>query len=223
MDGGMNEVQYFNEVYNKFWENQTRKYGYSVYEKSLVRLIARSRPKSVFEVGIGTGWPIGAALKEKGIWVCGCDLAESAVLSAREMLGNQDGIWAGDVLSYEGEEQFDVVYCVRASWYIPDYYATLKKMISMTKVGGYIVFDIMDNFSLYCMRLNLQKLVDKYFRLWGVERDEIYGQHFLNPVRMKLFLGKNGLRYRCWGEREITKCTDIWNTPKIVFLCRRER
>lgn len=219
----MNEVRYFNEVYNKFWESQTRKYGYGDYEKNLVRLIARSRPKSVFEVGIGTGWPIGAALKEKGIRVCGCDLAESAVLSARESLGSQDGIWAGDVLSYEGEERFDVVYCVRASWYIPDYYATLKKMISMTKPRGYIVFDIMDNFSLYCMRLNAYKLVDKYFRLWGWERDGVYGQHFINPVRMKLFLRKNGLRYRCWGEREITKSRDVWNTPKIVFLCRRER
>lgn len=219
----MNEVRYFNEIYNKFWENQSRKYGYGVYEKNLVRLIARPRPESVFEVGIGTGWPIGAALKEKGIRVCGCDLAESAVLSARERLGNQDGIWAGDVLSYEGEEQFDVVYCVRASWYIPDYYATLKKMISMTKAGGYIVFDIMNNFSLYCMRLNLQKLADQYFRLWGVERAEVYGQHFINPARMKLFFGKNGLRYRCWGERKITRSTDVWNTPKIVFLCRRER
>ena len=211
----MEEVQYYKEVYNKFWEKQTKKYGYSVYEKSLVSLIARSHPQNVFEVGIGTGWPIGAALKKKGIRVCGCDLAE--------ILENEEGIWEGDVLSYEGKEQFDVVYCVRASWYIPNYYATLKKMISMTKAGGYIVFDIMDNFSLYCMRLNFQKLADEYFRLWGVERDEIYGQHFINPVRMKLFLRKNGLRYRCWGEREITKSTDVWNTPKIVFLCRRER
>lgn len=219
----MEEVQYYKEVYNKFWEKQTKKYGYSVYEKSLVRLIARSNPQNVFEVGIGTGWPIGAALKKKGIRVCGCDLAESAVLSAREILENEEGIWEGDVLSYEGKEQFDVVYCVRASWYIPNYYATLKKMISMTKAGGYIVFDVMDNFSLYCMRLNAYKLSDKYFRLWGWERDKIYGQHFIDPVRLKLFLRKNGLRYRCWGEREITKSTDIWNTPKIVFLCRRER
>lgn len=123
----MEEVQYYKEVYNKFWEKQTKKYGYSVYEKSLVRLIARSNPQNVFEVGIGTGWPIGAALKKKGIRVCGCDLAESAVLSAREILENEEGIWEGDVLSYEGKEQFDVVYCVRASWYIPNYYATLKK------------------------------------------------------------------------------------------------
>lgn len=219
----MDEVQYYSEVYNKFWEKQTQKYGYSVYEKNLVRLIARPHPKNVFEVGIGTGWPIGAALKKKGIRVCGCDLAGSAVLSARKLLENEDGIWTGDVLSYEGKEQFDVVYCVRASWCIPNYYATLKKMISMTLPGGYIVFDIMDSFSLYCMRLNLQKLADKYFRLWGAERDEIYGQHFINPVRMKLFLRKNGLRYRCWGEREITMNTDILNTPKIVFVCRRER
>lgn len=40
----MNETKYFNEIYNKFWENQTRKYGYAPYEKNLVRLISQSLP-----------------------------------------------------------------------------------------------------------------------------------------------------------------------------------
>ena len=89
--------------------------------------------KGIWSTGVGTGWPIGTALKEKGITVDGCDLAESSVALARKELENESGIWTGDVLSYEGQAQYDVVYCVRASWYIPDFYATVSKMITMTK------------------------------------------------------------------------------------------
>lgn len=73
----MDETQYYKNVYSKFWVNQTKKYGYSQYEQNLVHLIARSNPQRVFEVGIGTGWPIATALKEKEIKVDGCDIAES--------------------------------------------------------------------------------------------------------------------------------------------------
>lgn len=221
-DGCMNEKQYFNEIYNKFWKEKTKEYGYGAYERNLVRTIVHLHPKNVFEVGIGTGWPIGAALRKKGIKVDGCDLAESSVLLAKEELGNEEGIWVGDVLSYNGENKYDVVYCVRVSWYIPNFYATLKKMISMTTLGGYVVFDIMDNFSLYCMRSNFFRIVDGYFRLWGIEKDEVFGQHFINPARMKSFLRRNGLKFQCRGERKITKDTNLLNTLKIVFLCKRQ-
>ena len=35
----MNEAQYYKSVYNKFWVNQTKKYGYAPYEKKLVEII----------------------------------------------------------------------------------------------------------------------------------------------------------------------------------------
>ena len=219
----MNEVKYFNETYNKFWENQTKKYGYALYEQNLVRIIAQTKPKKVFKVGIGTGWPIGTALKDKGIMVDGCDLAESSVLLAREELGNEKGIWAGDVLSYTGNEQYDVVYCVRVSWYIPDFYTTLEKMISMTKPEGYIVFDVMNENSLCCLNIRMSLIKERYFKFLGIDVDEIYGQHFINMFKMKSFLKKNKLRFRCWGEKKITGNSDKLNTPKVVFLCRREK
>jgi len=217
----MNEIQYMKEIYSKFWEKQTKKYGYSTYERNLVRLIAQSSPKKVFEVGIGTGWPIGTALKEKEIVVNGCDLAESSIILARKELENEKGIWVGDVLSYNGKELYDVVYCVRASWYIPDFYAALAKMISMTKAGGYIVFDVMDKNSLYCLKARKHLLKEKYLRLLGINTDETIGYHFIGLHKMKRFLKKNGLSYQYWDEREITGNMDKSNTPKVVFLCRK--
>ena len=37
----MDEVQYYKTIYNKFWEIQTKKYGFAVYEQNLVNLILK--------------------------------------------------------------------------------------------------------------------------------------------------------------------------------------
>ncbi|MCM1217935.1 MAG: class I SAM-dependent methyltransferase [Lachnospiraceae bacterium] len=218
----MNEKDYYSKVYGKYWQNQTRKYGYTSYEQNLVRLISKSLPEKVFEVGIGTGWPVGTALKEKGIIIDGCDLSESSVALARKELENETGIWIGDVLSYNGEAQYDVVYCVRVSWLIPDFFATVAKMISMTKPGGEIIFDVMDKDSLYCREIRWRLVKEIYYRFLGIEVDETYGTHFINLRRMKRFLKKNGLSCQFWGEREITGNQDKSNTPKVVFVCRKD-
>lgn len=218
----MDETQYYKNVYSKFWLEQTKKYGYSPYEQNLVRLIAKSSPQKVFEVGIGTGWPIGAALKEKGIEIDGCDIAENSVAIAKAELDNERGIWAGDIFDYKGDnETYDVVYCVRASWYIPNFYSTVKKMISMTKMGGHIVFDVMDKNSLYCRKLRLSDAKLKYYKFLGIDVDESYGHHFVSIPGMKLFLEKNGLTYQYCSERELTHNEDFQNTPKVVFYCRK--
>lgn len=218
----MEEIQYYKTVYSKYWKDQTKKYGYAPYEQNLVRLIMQSAPKRVFEVGIGTGWPIGTALKEKGVAVDGCDIAESSVSLAQEELGNEEGIWTGTVMEYSGENEiYDVVYCVRASWYISNFYCTVKKMASMTKPGGYIIFDVMDKNSLYCRRFKLADMKQKYYKFLGIEIEETFGHHFISIAGMKLFLRTSGLHYQCWSEREITHSEDTQNTPKVVFCCRK--
>lgn len=220
----MEETQYYKTVYSKYWAKQTKKYGYAPYEQNLVRLIAKSSPQRVFEVGIGTGWPIGTALKKQGIDVDGCDIAESSVILAKKELDNENGIWTGDVFEYRGDKEcYDVVYCVRASWYIPGFYRTVKKMISMTKPGGYIIFDVMDKNSLFCLKQRWQCAKEKYYRFLGIDMDEKYGQHFNSIIGIKVFLKKNGLSYQYWGEREITHNGDIYMTPKVVFCCRKGR
>jgi ubiquinone/menaquinone biosynthesis C-methylase UbiE len=218
----MDEVQYYKTIYNKFWEIQTKKYGFAVYEQNLVNLILKSKPKKVFEVGIGTGWPIGAALKEKGIEIDGCDIAESAVALAQKELCNKKGIWVGDVMEYAGEDEiYDVTYCVRASWYIPNFHEKLLKMISMTKQGGYIIFDVMDKNSLYYLKCKYLDIKEKYLRFLGVNVDVRFGMRFVSISKMRKFIKENKLTCQFWYEKDITHSQDNINTPKVVFLCRK--
>jgi len=220
----MEEIEYYKTIYSKFWAEQTKKYGYAPYEQNLVRLIEKSSPQRVFEVGIGTGWPIGAALKKKGIEIDWCDIAENSVALAKKELDNENGIWIGDVLEYRGDKEcYDVVYCVRASWYIPCFYRTIKKMISMTKTGGYIIFDVMDRNSLYCRKQRWSYIKLKYYKFLGIDIDETYGNHFVSIIGMRLFLRIAGLSYQYWSERELTHNENLHNTPKVVFYCRKGR
>lgn len=218
----MDEIQYYKNVYSKFWADQTKKYGYGKYEQNLVRLISQSKPQRVFEVGIGTGWPIGAALKEKGIEVDGCDVAERSVAQAQKELENEEGIWTGDVLEYADSCLYDVTYCVRASWYIPDFYRIIRKMISMTKKGGYIIFDVMDKKNPYWsqFRFNIR---EKYYRFLGIEVEQRYGMHLISIGRMKRFLKREKLAYQYWEEWKIMESRDQKNMPKVVFCCRKEK
>lgn len=95
-------------------------------------------------------------------------------------------------------------------------------MISMTKPGGYIVFDVMDKNSLCCLKCRWNSIKEKYFKLLGIHVDEQYGEHFVSLWRLKIFLKKEGLSYHYWREQEITKNKDIFNTPKVVFCCRKK-
>lgn len=218
----MEQIQYFKDVYSKIWVYQTKNYGYEEYVQRVVQMIGQSSPQRVFEVGIGTGWPIGVALKEKGIMVDGCDVADNLVAAAQKELGNPDGIWCGEVSEYRGDILYDVTYCVRTSWCIPNFYFTLKKMISMTKLGGYVIFDVMDKNSPYCLKHGMTGMRERYYKFLGINVDERYKENYISIRGMKRFLKKAGMTYQYWGEREITENRDKYNTPKVVFMCRKE-
>lgn len=51
----MNRIEYYNTVYDKFWQRQTHRYGYTRYEKKIIESIMNRNAKKVFSCGIGTG------------------------------------------------------------------------------------------------------------------------------------------------------------------------
>lgn len=172
-------------------------------------------------MGIGTGWPIGAAIKRKGVVVDGCDVADNLVASAKKVLENETGIFTGDVSEWQGDTLYDVTYCVRASWCIPDFFAVVKKMIAMTKPGGYIVFDIMDKHNLYCVKNRWKDMKEQYYKFLGIDVDEGFGTHYISILKMKAFLKRCGVSQKHWKEWELTDSKDRHGSPKVVFICRK--
>lgn len=56
---------YFNTIYDKYWEKKSKLYGITRYEKYIIHAIMKRKPKKVFEVGIGNGYPHRSGVKSK--------------------------------------------------------------------------------------------------------------------------------------------------------------
>lgn len=174
----------------------------------------------MFEVGIGNGWPIGVALYQNDIKVCGCDVAKRLVESARKNLHN-DEIWVGELKNIETDCKYDAVYCVRTSWYIPNFKEVLDQMIPMINEDGYLIFDIMERNSLYFWKMSWDKLKTNLCKVINLERDGERKLFFYSQRKIDKLLQNNGLIFYSYNERKITKSQDHWNTPKRVYVCKR--
>lgn len=151
----MSREEILKNQYALFWQTQSLLYGIGAIEEYVFRRIAEFNPKDAFEIGIGNGFPYATHLQESGVLVSGCDIAPLSVWNAKKnlKLGHEKSrIICGDINQIDIPRQFDLVYCLRSSWYIPDFLATIRKMAGMTKPGGVFLFDIMDSVSLMAMQ-----------------------------------------------------------------------
>lgn len=136
--------------YAKFWVEQVNKYGFDDYCEGLTKLILSKNPSTVYELAIGTGWPFAISLSEKDVSVSGSDIAELLIKELKSNYPNIDAV----VQSYEDvrsnpEKQYDLVYCLRSTWYFPNIYKALDTMFMQVKEDGYVLFDIMNKDSDY--------------------------------------------------------------------------
>lgn len=212
---------FFNSVYDLWWEKQTKIYGVSKYEKYIIHEIVKRKPNKVFEVAIGNGWPIGVLLHSKNIKVYGCDIAKRLVETARKNLDCSDEILVGEMKDIKIESRYDIVYCVRSSWYIQDFKDVLKKMLSMTNENGYIIFDIMEIESLYYLKMSKEQIKTYFYKIVGLERTGENELYFYSKRQIEKILKSYGMHFYSYNERTITKSKDYWNTPKRIYVCWR--
>lgn len=237
-------AKWHKEAYSMFWVSQVEKYGFDPYCKGLCELIASKSPRRVYELAIGTGWPFALTLAERNIAVHGSDISELLVSRVRQRNPDIDA----RVSSYEDVEvptdvQYDVVYCLRSTWYFPNLFAALDKMFALARPGGWVLFDIMNADSAYVRniirthRLRLPYTIARNTAkkvantLLGKEYllQELWNIYEL-PVSargVEEYLRDRGVAYRKFS---INQLTDGLDAPflergdaagKIVFECRR--
>ena len=140
---------YFEHVYSKFWTETSKKYGMEDGVDSIIEILLELHGKSAFEVGIGTGWPIADSLLKSGVKVSGCDISERLIAETQKTYPNMElyagTIWeAGGGINKKTSAQYDIVYCIRSSWYMKDFLRVIEKMLQMTRSNGYVVFNIIN-------------------------------------------------------------------------------
>ncbi len=131
----------------RHWPREAQGYGKNAYVSGLLNLIEQQHPKRVFEVGLGNGFPFAEGLLEKNIDVHGCDVSEFLLQELSRKYPAVTYYHAGYETMVEkvGAQKYDVVYCLRSTWYFSDIFTALKNMLVITRPGGAIIFDIMNS------------------------------------------------------------------------------
>lgn len=136
---------YFDQVYSKFWTKTSQAYGMEDGLDSIIDILKNLHGKSAFEIGIGTGWPIADMLEKSGLSLAGCDISSSLIMQARQSYPDME-LYTGTIwdAGIDKELKWDIVYCIRSSWYMKDFLGVIEKMMQMTNENGYIVFNIIN-------------------------------------------------------------------------------
>lgn len=138
---------YFDHVYSKFWTETSKAYGLEDGVDSIIEILQQLHGESAFEVGIGTGWPIADSLLKSGVKMSGCDISSSLVEQTRKTYPDMD-LFTGTIWDINKSAlrnvKYDIVYCIRSSWYMQDFLRVIQKMLHMTRKNGYVVFNIIN-------------------------------------------------------------------------------
>ena len=77
----------------------------------------------------------------------GCDISSSLVEQTRKTYPDMD-LFTGTIWDINKSAlrnvKYDIVYCIRSSWYMQDFLRVIQKMLHMTRKNGYVVFNIIN-------------------------------------------------------------------------------
>lgn len=214
---------YFDDVYADIWKKSSVEYGVDDFVKTEMDYLMAEKPQTAFEVGIGTGYPFAIALKNSGVKVSGCDISAKEVELAKdnlEGLEEEPNIYVGDLCDIDVYEKFDVVYCLRVSWYISKFEQRLEKMIELLNPGGLLVFDFM-NIDTVIAKRDLLRWWIKVFpkraikNLLGISTGAAPITHYYSKKHFEQFFSTKGMQIVAM------KSEDIESNFKWCFCCRK--
>jgi len=145
--------EYNKTVYARKWlDSSAARLGTDYYAKdhhrdTLEALIGAAGAR-VLECGIGTGEYFALGLARAGKDVFGIDFSEMLLRDcrrrfAREGFSARLGMADAHTLPFRGGS-FDAVYAIGVMPYMKDLRLVVREMVRVTKVGGVIIFDVMN-------------------------------------------------------------------------------
>ena len=194
-----------------FWMKDVETYGANDYVKGLLAMIAERNPRTVFEVGLCTGYPFASSLLEKNVDVHGCDVSDFLLQTLRERYPRIRWHHCGyeDMVAAANGQQYDAVYCFRSSWYFTDLFKAIDNMLALARPGGAVLFDIMNSQSpairafVRATRMKKYRALVKNAVKWALnpfvkkkfvyyDVNQISSSHPVSPEAVDAFLdGKN--------------------------------
>lgn len=224
---------YFETIYSEFWKKQSQVYGKQEDDglDKIIDILKGLHAKTAFEVGIGTGWPIASDLNDAGISISGCDVAESLIRIAKEKYP-QMKLYVGDIWQVPFEEdKYDLVYCIRSSWYMKDFLDVISKMLKVTNNGGTVVFNILNSRN----SLNRKARIKTWFirlavRVYGALKVLFCNKNYIascpsyyyNLKMVTDVLNKNKVQYQVYSTNQLLGEEQFMeDSQKLLFVVRK--
>lgn len=224
---------YFETKYSEFWKKQSKVYGKQENDglDKIIKMLKDIHAKTAFEVGIGTGWPIASELYDDGTEVSGCDVAESLIRTAKENYPLMN-LYAGDIWRVPfDEKKYDLVYCIRSSWYMKDFLNVILKMLNITNSGGTVVFNVLNSKNPQNKKSKVKgKFIRFAVRCYGALKVLFCNRDYIAPCPdyyysledIKNVLRKQNFQFSVYsinqllGEKEYVE-----NSQKLLFIIRK--
>ena len=229
-------------TYPSYWNRAAHKYGLDAYCQRLIDIISSYGPKNVFELAIGNGYPLADGLEGRSIAVAGLDISPLLIQELNKSNPNIHAT-AGLFEEYIVDEvkKYDIVYCLRSSWYFENFLNAVEFMIAMTKPEGYIIFDIMNADSVHNKSMIRKKNLSFPYTvikntiktllnmLSGSQKymiDSIFGVREIMRSRNEIesFLNNSGFSYKALTLSDVLGQSGQWlqtsNDQKILYIVK---
>ena len=183
----MNKIEkqkkYMQDIYCKYWISAREKnYKDLPYDRYLMNLIdSKNIVGAVLEIAIGTGIPFGKYFYKKCTDFTGIDISPLLIEECKR-LNPGINVFVEDAENLKFQDKsFNLTYCFHSSWYFPDLQKAISEMLRVTKLNGFIIFDIINS-----TNPEIKKQNDKSIYR---ENSKIYlFIHILKKI-VKIFLG----------------------------------
>ena len=145
MNSSEKRKDYIRNIYSKQWGSKRKEYGFIQFDKELIQKISTKKKGKILEVGIGDGFPYSSRLDQMEFEVYGIDLSPKHVEMVKKNLPNIH-VKVGDSENLEfKDDMFEVVFCLRSTWYFPNLTKSISEMLRVKKHDGLVIFDIQNS------------------------------------------------------------------------------
>lgn len=138
--------EYFKTEYPELWETLSHEYGFDDRKEALCRsILDHSRSETLILDGCcGNGYPFAYRLSRERRLIC-MDISIEALKSCRRLVGNYGGTAHPVAAAVEelpfGRDRFDLLYCLRASWFFTNLPRGLSELFRVLRPGGFMLMD----------------------------------------------------------------------------------
>lgn len=219
---------YFEREYSSFWMKQVNVYGIDNAMSEILELLKEKRPKSAYEVGIGTAWPIADSLYKEGIVVSGNDISEKLINLALNKYPEMK-LYVGDIADINLQGKYDLVYCIRTSWYIKDFRNAIRKMNSILSDDGALVFNVINKDNKDNNKGVLSSGIIKFlYRFYAALRVVIFNKDYIASPSPYYYRAKDIIKWLeeeklnfkiYYEENDSIYNEDNLKAQKLLFYC----